>query len=410
MINQLVSLRFSKHFGLWVFVLLVLGWHLPASGQSCCGNHLDNEFLSTQVATYTYAQNLEKYDGSMVDGVARVWTSDENTCLKKPLLVLVHGGGFTAGGPYLMDSLAMTFAQKGYVAASISYRTGWLGSGYCSYDTSEAIRAWYRSVQDCQKAIDYFKTNQEVFGIDTNLIFLAGWSAGGYVALGASFLDDDSEKPADCFEQAPLNIDAFEYLRPDLGEVHLDIPEIKAVATFSSSMIYPEMINQGLNPAIISFNNELDPYLIPLDTCDVWWQIDNCAATYPHSCGIQSLVDELASRGVDHQVNVYASPTCPHNLHEPCFPFWHQEVEAMAIFFQTKMNCDIPLSNTILDKNHVAIIPQGKGLAGINLPKEFVLVNASGMIINNQISSLECGFYLIKDLNSTRSQRILVVH
>ena len=394
-----------------ILLLFAVSISYPSFCQSCCGNHIMDQFSVGTFSETTYAQGLQKFDQSLVDGKARIWVGQENTCVKKPLLVLIHGGGFTGGTPGLMDSLAVSFARKGYLSASISYRLGWLGEGYCSFDTTEAIRAWFRAVQDCHQALDYFKANYEAFGIDTNLIFLAGWSAGGYVALGASMLDLDEEKPTQCFEQAPIILNSNEFLRPDLGIVHSDAPEIKAIATFSSSMLFPQLMNQGTNAALIAFNNTQDPYLIPITQCSSWWQIDDCASSYPVSCGIENLTEQFANLGVELQSQIFSSNTCPHNLHEPCFPFWQQEVESMSEFFNQKMECEIPLSSQEQSEKRLLILENGFNTSFFQWPKAFIIYNNQGSLINQSnpdFSDLPLGFYFIKNLETGLTQRVLI--
>lgn len=394
-----------------IILLIVVSTSKISFSQSCCGDHLNEIFSVGTFNETTYAQGLIKFDQSVVDGKARIWVGQQNTCSDKPLLLLIHGGGFTGGTPNLMDSLAVSFAKKGYLSASISYRLGWVGEGYCSFDTTEAIRAWYRSVNDCQSAIDYFKLNHETFGIDTNLIFLAGWSAGGYVALGAAMLDQEFEKPLQCFEQSPITLNSNELSRPDLANVHTDIPEIKAIATFSSSILFPELLNQGTNPDIIAFNNDQDPYLVPITECSSWWQIDNCGSNYPVSCGIENLSEQLNNFGIDHQIQIFSSETCPHNLHEPCFPFWQQEVELMAEFFNQRMVCEVPLSNNEYYEKEVILIDNALNMTYSQMPKTFIVINGQGALIHenkHDFSGLSSGLYFIKDTETGSIQRVLI--
>lgn len=90
-----------------------------------------------------------------------------------PLLVWVHGGGWTSGSksqpPYLYQ------LERGYLVASIEYRF-----------SQKAI--FPAQIQDCQAAIRWLRANAEKYNIDPNRIGVGGASAGGHLSalLGTS--------------------------------------------------------------------------------------------------------------------------------------------------------------------------------------------------------------------------------
>jgi hypothetical protein len=286
-----------------------------------------------------YGGNQLNFDGSSFTPNARLIKASENLCSASPLLILVHGGGFTVGTPDMMDSLSFRFAKYGYVCASISYRLGWPG-GFCPVDSSEAIRAWYRSVQDIRGAIRFFKDNSLAFGIDTNNVFLAGWSAGGYAAIGAAYSDLTTESPSFCSDLGAID-----------GSLNLGnhSSRFKALATFSSAFLFPNHITEGQKPGIIMFNNALDAYDIPLD-CNKWWNYGQCQSSFPSACGITSMQPNLEQNNITTANIVFNYNTSnefnSHWLHNPVyFPYWEEEVDSMASFFQGFISNEIPLSN-----------------------------------------------------------------
>ena len=172
-------------------------------------------------------------------------TGDPNC--KRPVMVLVHGGAWVAGtkqDPAIV-SIAERMAKKGWVVASIKYRLGthkaanydmyWACnnqlSAPCGYiaDSAEIYRAIYRGMQDAKGAIRFMKSRHNIDSTDIHNVFIAGESAGGFVALATAFVDDNSEKPADAFAIAnapnpdtdltscnPANTSLS---RPDLGDI-----------------------------------------------------------------------------------------------------------------------------------------------------------------------------------------------
>lgn len=105
----------------------------------------------------------------------------------RPLLVLVHGGAFIVGDKRddFQKKLAMHYAKMGYVVASINYRLGYL---FIPGAYSNLERCIYRAIQDTRAAIRWLIANSKKYGIDKNYIFLAGNSAGGFIALKTAFM------------------------------------------------------------------------------------------------------------------------------------------------------------------------------------------------------------------------------
>jgi len=307
--------------------------------QSSCINFDSIQYTQVTINnSIQYGANQLNFDGSIFIPNARIIKATANNCPTSPLLILVHGGGFTAGTPDMMDSLSFRFAKYGYIYASINYRLGWPG-GFCPIDSSEAVRAWYRSVQDIKGAIRYFKDNSVVFGIDTNNVFLAGWSAGGYATIGAAYSDLPSESPSFCSDLGPIDGN----LNSGIHSSH-----IKALATFSSAFLFPNHIAEGQKPGIIMFNNALDAYEIPLN-CNKWWNYGQCQSSFPNACGITSMQPIFQQNNIASASIVFNYSTSnefnSHWLHNPIyFPLWEEEVDSMASFFQGFISQEIPLS------------------------------------------------------------------
>src|SRR5262249_27137576 len=91
----------------------------------------------------------------------------------QPLLVWVHGGGWTGGSktpvPYLNQ------LTRGYIVASIEYRF-----------SQKAV--FPAQIQDCQAAIRWLRAHAKQYNIDRERIGVGGGSAGGHLValLGTS--------------------------------------------------------------------------------------------------------------------------------------------------------------------------------------------------------------------------------
>lgn len=109
-----------------------------------------------------------------------------DTLSKRPLMIWVHPGGFLLGSKEVEDMVALcdSFARRGYVTASISYRLGFNPTSSASGE-----RAVYRGVQDTRAAIRFLKEYHQTYGIDTNYTFLGGSSAGAFATLHTAYLE-----------------------------------------------------------------------------------------------------------------------------------------------------------------------------------------------------------------------------
>lgn len=95
-----------------------------------------------------------------------------------PLVVCIHGGGWSSGNRKQMRAQMLTLAKMGYAAASIEYRL-----------TKEA--KFPAQVNDSAQSINYLLDNAEKFKINPNKIALLGGSAGGHIALMLSDVQND---------------------------------------------------------------------------------------------------------------------------------------------------------------------------------------------------------------------------
>ena len=87
-----------------------------------------------------------------------------------PAVLFIHGGGFRAGRRESYLPQASRLAEKGYVAATASYRL--------------APRNQYpAAVEDVKAAVRFLRANAEKYNIDTERIGVIGGSAGGHLAL-----------------------------------------------------------------------------------------------------------------------------------------------------------------------------------------------------------------------------------
>lgn len=193
---------------------------------------------------YAISPNYAGYQDTLMLDIYKP-VGDQNC--RRPCLVLVHGGAWISGSKSdaLMVTFATEFAKKGWVVAAINYRIGMHKAPQytdqsqcnsplsipCAYiaDSAEVIRANYRGQQDAKDAIMFMKDRYQQDSTDIYNYFIAGESAGGFIALSAAFFDLDIEKPQVCetIDAAPepdadllaCLPDTFSLLRQNLGDI-----------------------------------------------------------------------------------------------------------------------------------------------------------------------------------------------
>jgi len=148
---------------------------------------------NTYDAAHTYAKLVPDYpaihiaDATVPAGVTKIadqtYVQYAGRCLQldmylpasvpagqgRPVVVLVHGGGWRSGFRSEFAPMAIRLAQRGYAAVTVSYRL----SGEALYPAA---------IHDVRAAVRWVRTNATAYHLDPQRIALAGGSAGGQIA------------------------------------------------------------------------------------------------------------------------------------------------------------------------------------------------------------------------------------
>ena len=113
--------------------------------------------------------------------VLNVWTQSLSATAKKPVMVWMHGGGFTNGSS--MESYAYdgkTLSEFGdVVVVSLNHRLNILGTLDLSAYGSEYAHSRYTGMADIVAALQWVHDNIETFGGDPGNVTIFGQSGGG---------------------------------------------------------------------------------------------------------------------------------------------------------------------------------------------------------------------------------------
>lgn len=170
----------------------------------CAGNRYHDFVFTDTIVTkdVVYGSNAS-FTGSIQSLKLDVYEPENDTLSERPLIIWAHGGSFVGGSKSdaPMIKLCTDFAKLGYVVASIDYRL--LMTNIISIsgpDSTDAGAAVMRAVHDARASVRYFKKNYaeggNTYRVDTNNIFFAGASAGGFMALHLAYMDEWSEFPS----------------------------------------------------------------------------------------------------------------------------------------------------------------------------------------------------------------------
>ncbi|HYU62106.1 MAG TPA: CocE/NonD family hydrolase [Solirubrobacterales bacterium] len=159
--------------------------------------YLDEVFSSVDVQRDIAYGSAPDNQGNPVELRLDLYQPAGDTELRRPALIVVHGGGFAVGSK--SDSsvvdVATTFARLGYATASINYRLlAGAGCGGQPDPSSECVTAARAAQHDAQAAVRWLRANATAYRIDVGRIAMSGFSAGAVTSL---LVGTDSQNAGD---------------------------------------------------------------------------------------------------------------------------------------------------------------------------------------------------------------------
>lgn len=295
---------------------------------------VERRFDVDTVGTFVY-RNAVGFNGVNLSLSLRVWRPIDASRKPKPLMVMIHGGGFIDGNINGMEPFCRDWARRGYVTASIEYRLGMVGSPLLDppwvYDKQEPVRAVWRAVQDLRYAITYLLGMSSVFEIDAANYFVLGASAGGITALHHAFLDPSDSIPMAILNVGPANRLSGQVERPSILDssdtVAFAAP--RAVVSYFGGTMLPSHLGGAEMPATFLYHQREDPVV----GCGIQkglWRVPlpGVADNWPLLHGSCALQDALRDSGLPpEKFNVMIHNGAGHELHNYFF------VDSMAALF-----------------------------------------------------------------------------
>lgn len=165
-------------------IILLLLFFLTFYNSSRSQERYQEDNFEVEKSTYTYASKA----GEDLD--LDVYSPVNDTAVSKPLIIFMHGGGFSGGSRTSEGEVkfAEAAARKGYVAVQISYRLTRQGKSFgCDYDAEGKVQTFQMAAEDFMDAVNFLVQEKEQFNIDPQQIIAGGSSAGAEAVLNAVY-------------------------------------------------------------------------------------------------------------------------------------------------------------------------------------------------------------------------------
>lgn len=155
--------------------------------------YFEEVFSEITINTYTYGRNTTQ-GGNSIDLKLDVYQPVGDPLSERPLIIYIHGGGFTINNRTTIKSLGFLqrLAKSGFVVASIDYRL--IDTTVSSANTMPI--AILNASEDARAAIRFFRKDHQEdnrFKINTDQIILGGYSAGAVTTLFTTFLNSQQK-------------------------------------------------------------------------------------------------------------------------------------------------------------------------------------------------------------------------
>lgn len=325
----------KKIYSFIFFLLCTTQISFAQNDLACDGErYIDDVFSDFTVSTVTYGSNTNVF-GFNQNLKMDIYEPVGDIHEQRPVILFAFGGSFITGSRSTMTSYCEQFAKKGYVAATIDYRVGFLGFG------EEAVTgAVMRAVSDMKGAIRFFREDaatDNVYKIHSDYILVGGYSAGAITAVHAAYLDENDENIPSFTLDIINNNGGFEGNTGDADNLSYS-SEIFAVYSLSGGLSQKEWIDENETEPLVSYHGIAD-------------------GTVPYLNGLANNIAEIDGSGLLHtQADAIELPNYLKSVEggghlDIHSDFFYEDDKAefeynSHIFFQNQMCPDFQITNT----------------------------------------------------------------
>jgi hypothetical protein len=225
-----------------IIIILILG--IPVNAQNT--PYLDPIYNEVETSTVGYSDVFDDAYHKM-----DIYQPMGDTSSKRPVLIYIHGGAFYAGDKGTPDCVDFCthFAKKGYVAVSVNYRLA--NPLLFLANRSIQLDAVLKTMADVKASIRYLSKDaatSNLYRIDSNAVFVGGYSAGAVAALHTAWVTDSSELDAELLGIMKSGIKTFEGDAGNSGYTH----NIKGIFSLAGALFKTSYANFGDVPAYLA--------------------------------------------------------------------------------------------------------------------------------------------------------------
>lgn len=221
-----------------------------------------------------------------------VYMPRDKGAASRPLLILIHGGGFYNGNKTNAGykEWGEYFASLGYTVASVNYRLGFHAN------KASIEKAGYRAVQDVNAAIRFIVKNYKEYGVDPERVFVAGTSAGAITALNVAYMRYE-DVPSSAKGEGPIEA-VNPYTLADFS--------IRAVGSMWGAVNDLSVLKNADIP-IISFHSTGDP-VVPYGADHPFQDVFGNELITPMMYGDGEIIPYVKSLGRKAELHTYDLP------------------------------------------------------------------------------------------------------
>lgn len=324
----------------WLLVGLLMQLSVFTAFAQCLQRYRDKVFSDIKPSLDVgYGGNKLNIDGTYTFLAYDLFEPKDDTVHLRPLVVLIHGGGFTNLIPLNRKSpeiieIAKDLAKRGYVTVSPEYR---LFGGETTYDKMlGTVPAAFLDINTFMCYIANSVQHGNPYRIDTSKVFIGGSSAGALIAMNfAVFVNDTSELNTD-MRRAVRTVAALDRVNPQtiLQNKFCGLRP-KGIISLSGGMIDTNFIR----PA------NIDVFLIHgmLDGALPFYEGNALGdPALPKVFGPGIFMNQLERAGIRVEAHIY-----PDKYHVPVlFPFGDNLLLALQLTLQTGSIFDKPVMDS----------------------------------------------------------------
>ncbi|MEM9260990.1 MAG: alpha/beta hydrolase, partial [Bacteroidota bacterium] len=225
-----------------------------------------------------------------------------------PLVIFVHGGGFSGGDRNGGHRLGSALRQQGIATASISYTLSMKGRTQdwgCNGILKEKLKTLQLAATETWLATDFLYKNASQYGLDTASFFLGGISAGAETIFHAAYFD----RTAMALIEHQLS-QKFRYAGIISGA-----GAIVDLNLITEQNQIPTMVFHGDEDKLVPYGTAAHHYCPP--NSSGWLMLFGSAAVTDHLQALRGSFQLFTFTGAGHGV---------------CGHFFHQEPEAIIAF------------------------------------------------------------------------------